>query len=99
MIIDGKLVKKEKLLELKQQLELLNKKPCLCVVQVGHDEASNVYVKQKAKLCKELGYEFIHLTLPEDIDEVMLIQAIRHLHSLLNSTRMIQRRFPMLFFM
>lgn len=76
MIIDGKLVKKEKLLELKQQLELLNKKPCLCVIQVGHDEASNVYVKQKAKLCKELGYEFIHRTLPEDIDEVMLIQAI-----------------------
>ncbi len=76
MIIDGKLVKKEKLLELKQQLELLNKKPCLCVVQVGHDEASNVYVKQKAKLCKELGYEFIHRTLPEDIDETMLIQAI-----------------------
>ena len=76
MIIDGKLVKKEKLLELKQQLELLNKKPCLCVVQVGQDEASNVYVKQKAKLCKELGYEFIHRTLPEDIDEAMLIQAI-----------------------
>lgn len=76
MIIDGKLVKKEKLLELKQQLELLNKKPCLCVIQVGHDEASNVYVKQKAKLCKELGYEFIHRTLSEDIDEVMLIQAI-----------------------
>lgn len=76
MIIDGKLVKKEKLLELKQQLELLNKKPCLCVIQVGHDEASNVYVKQKAKLCKELGYEFIHRTLPEDIDETMLIQAI-----------------------
>ena len=76
MIIDGKLVKKEKLLELKQQLELLNKKPCLCVIQVGHDEASNVYVKQKAKLCEELGYEFIHRTLPEDIDETMLIQAI-----------------------
>lgn len=76
MIIDGKLVKKEKLLELKQQLELLNKKPCLCVVQVGQDEASNVYVKQKAKLCEELGYEFIHRTLPEDIDETMLIQAI-----------------------
>ena len=56
MIIDGKLVKKEKLLELKKQLELLNKKPCLCVVQVGHDEASNVYVRQKAKLCEELGY-------------------------------------------
>lgn len=76
MIIDGKLVKKEKLLKLKQQLELLDKKPCLCVIQVGQDEASNVYVGQKAKLCKELGYEFIHRTLPEDIDEAMLIQTI-----------------------
>lgn len=76
MIIDGKLVKKEKLLKLKQQLELLDKKPCLCVIQVGQDEASNVYVGQKAKLCKELGYEFIHRSLPEDIDETMLIQAI-----------------------
>ncbi len=76
MIIDGKFVKKEKLLKLKQQLELLDKKPCLCVIQVGQDEASNVYVGQKAKLCKELGYEFIHRTLPEDIDETMLIQAI-----------------------
>lgn len=76
MIIDGKLVRKEKLLELKQQLEELDKKPCLCVVQVGHDEASNVYVKQKAKLCEELGYEFIHQTLPEDIEEVLLTQTI-----------------------
>ena len=76
MIIDGKLVKKEKLLKLKEQLTNLQGTPCLCVVQVGQDEASSVYVKQKAKLCKELGYEFIHRTLPEDIDETMLVQAI-----------------------
>lgn len=76
MIIDGKLVKKEKLLKLKEQLTNLQETPCLCVIQVGQDEASSVYVKQKAKLCKELGYEFIHRTLPEDIDETMLVQAI-----------------------
>lgn len=76
MIIDGKLVKKEKLLKLKEQLTNLQGTPCLCVVQVGQDEASSVYVKQKAKLCQELGYEFIHRTLPEDIDETMLVQAI-----------------------
>lgn len=76
MIIDGKLVKKEKLLKLKEQLIHLQGTPCLCVIQVGHDEASNVYVRQKAKLCEELGYEFIHRILPEDIDETMLVQAI-----------------------
>ena len=76
MLIDGKLVKKEKLLELKNKLLELQSPPCLCVIQVGQDEASKVYVKQKEKLCKELGYEFIHRSLPKDIDEVMLIQQI-----------------------
>lgn len=76
MLIDGKQVKREKLLELKQKLLELKSLPCLCVVQVGNDEASNVYVKQKEKLCQELGYRFIHRTLPADIDEVMLTQQI-----------------------
>lgn len=76
MLIDGKLVKREKLLALKEELAKLQSMPCLCVVQVGEDEASKVYVKQKQKLCEELGYRFIHKALPTDIDEVMLIQQI-----------------------
>jgi methylenetetrahydrofolate dehydrogenase (NADP+)/methenyltetrahydrofolate cyclohydrolase len=76
MLIDGKLVKREKLLALKEELAKLQSMPCLCVVQVGEDEASKVYVKQKQKLCEELGYRFIHKALPADIDEVMLIQQI-----------------------
>ena len=76
MLIDGKLVKKEKLLELKSKLLELQHLPCLCVIQVGEDEASKVYVKQKEKLCEELGYRFIHKKLPADIEEVMLIQEI-----------------------
>lgn len=76
MLIDGKLVKKEKLLELKAKLLELQSLPCLCVIQVGEDEASKVYVKQKEKLCEELGYRFIHKKLPADIEEIMLIQEI-----------------------
>lgn len=76
MLIDGKLVKKEKLLELKEKLLELQHLPCLCVIQVGEDEASKVYVKQKEKLCEELGYKFIHKKLPADIEEIMLIQEI-----------------------
>ena len=76
MLIDGKLVKKEKLLELKAKLLELQHLPCLCVIQVGEDEASKVYVKQKEKLCEELGYRFIHKKLPADIEEIMLIQEI-----------------------
>jgi len=76
MLIDGKLVRREKLLELKQKIAELQSLPCLCVVQVGEDEASKVYVKQKAKLCQELGYRFIHKTLPADVDEELLVQQI-----------------------
>lgn len=76
MIIDGKAVKQDKILQLKSELENLQPMPCLCVVQVGEDEASKVYVKQKEKLCNELGYKFIHRSLPADIDEIMLIQQI-----------------------
>lgn len=76
MLIDGKLVRKEKLLELKEKLLELQHLPCLCVIQVGEDEASKVYVKQKEKLCEELGYKFIHKKLPADIEEIMLIQEI-----------------------
>lgn len=76
MLIDGKLVKKEKLLELKEKLLELQHLPCLCVIQVGEDEASKVYVKQKEKLCEELGYKFIHKKLPADIEEIMLTQEI-----------------------
>lgn len=76
MLIDGKLVKKEKLLELKAKLLELQHLPCLCVIQVGEDEASKVYVRQKEKLCEELGYRFIHKKLPADIEEIMLIQEI-----------------------
>ena len=76
MLIDGKLVKKEKLLELKAKLLELQHLPCLCVIQVGEDEASKVYVRQKEKLCEELGYRFIHKKLPADIEEIILIQEI-----------------------
>jgi len=76
MIIDGKLVRKEKLIQLRSELERLQTQPCLCVIQVGEDEASKVYVKQKEKLCNELGYKFMHYTLPADIPEVILIQQI-----------------------
>lgn len=81
MLIDGKLVRKEKLIELKKQIEELQSKPYLCVIQVGADEASNVYVKQKEKLGNELGCLFSHFKLPENITEEQLIEEINGLNN------------------
>ena len=61
MIIDGKLVRDKKLEELKKIVNKLDRQLGLAVIQVGSDEASNVYIKQKEKYANELGYKFIHL--------------------------------------
>lgn len=50
-------IKKEKL---KEQIALLDNKPCLCVVQIGNNAASNSYIKGKKKDCEEIGIEFLH---------------------------------------
>lgn len=47
MIIDGKQIKEKYLDKIKE--EITSKKITLAVIQVGNDEASSVYVKQKEK--------------------------------------------------
>lgn len=55
-------------------------KPCLAVVQVGAKEDSSVYVRMKAKAAQEIGIEFIHEKLPEDISEAELIRQVKQLN-------------------
>ena len=51
MILDGKSIKANILDELKLEVSELQVKPKLVVIQVGNDEASNVYIKQKNNMC------------------------------------------------
>lgn len=76
MIIDGKKVREDKLKDLKARIDALDKKLTLVVVKVGSDEASGVYVKQKERLAKELGVNFISRVLPSDVTESELISVI-----------------------
>lgn len=66
---------------LKEKIAHLNKKPCLCVVQIGNDAASNSYIKGKEKDCEEVGIEFLHHHLFDykDISEKMLMDIITDL--------------------
>ncbi len=75
-LIDGKMVRNAKLEELKEKLSKLENKPNLVVIQVGNDEASNVYIKQKEKLASELQYNFIHKHFKEDTSEEELVKEI-----------------------
>ena len=61
LILDGKKVSLEIKRNIKDNIIKNNINPKLVVIQVGNDEASNVYVNSKRKACEEVGISFKHL--------------------------------------
>ena len=80
VLLNGKELRKIKLKELKEKVETLNELIGLAVVQVGNDEASNVYIGQKEKLANSLGYYFVHKNFDENITNEELLNEIDKLN-------------------
>ena len=78
-IIDGKLVRETVKEKLKKEISELKEELTLAVIQVGNNEASNIYVNNKIKLCNEVGIKSIHEKL-DDIKEEELIKKIEILN-------------------
>jgi methylenetetrahydrofolate dehydrogenase (NADP+)/methenyltetrahydrofolate cyclohydrolase len=55
-------------------------RPCLSLVQVGRDPASEVYVGSKIRTCDELGMKSEHHHLPESVGESELLSLIATLN-------------------
>src|ERR1051326_5105467 len=74
-ILDGVAVRNDILERLKPRIEKLKRKPGLAVVLVGHNPASEVYVRSKIKTCGEIGIFSDKLTPPETIttDEMLAL--------------------------
>ena len=81
MLLDGKTVKKELLEKLKEELLTLPRQLGLTLIQVGEDPASNVYVGQKEKMALEVGYNFNHVKLDENVTEEELLKVIDELNA------------------
>lgn len=81
MILDGKMVKTEILDELRDKVSKLDIKPKLVVIQVGNDEASNVYIRQKCKMCEYIGYEYEHIKLDNVTTNECIIDLIDKLNN------------------
>ena len=81
IILDGLKVKKKVLDELHEEIAKLTEKPNLVVIQVGNNEASNIYIKQKEKMALEVGYNFKHLKFKEDISLDELVSEINKLNN------------------
>ena len=68
--------------ELKEKVSTFNGQPCLAVIQIGNDTASNSYIKGKRKDCEECGVKFKHFHIKEydDVSEDELICIIKALN-------------------
>ena len=84
-IIDGKIIAAEVRAETKQEVEkfvgLYKTNPCLAVVLVGENPASQVYVRTKSKMAKEIGMDVEDHIKDKDISEKELIDLIDQLNN------------------
>lgn len=80
-LLDGKEVKLKVLDSLKKEVDKLDIKLGLTVIQVGEDPASSVYVRQKSKMASDMGFNFNHIKLEEDVKEEELLSIIDRLNN------------------
>ena len=84
-LIDGKKVSAEVRACLAKEVGELKEKtgrvPGLATVLVGDDPASAVYVRNKNKICRELGFKSFEQKLSLDTSEAKLLQLIKELNS------------------
>lgn len=79
-LLDGKLVKKEVLEKLRERISILDRPLGLVVIQVGEDPASVVYVRQKEKMAANMGFNFKHIKLGENVSQEELLETIYKLN-------------------
>ena len=83
-IIDGKalsvVVKDEVREQVKELAAKYGRKPCLCVIIVGENPASQVYVRNKVKAAAYVDMDSRLIELPADISEEELLNNIKQLN-------------------
>jgi len=80
-LINGRVLAEKIKDQLKLRLSQLDKVPCLAMVSVGKNPASEVYLKHKIKACNQLGIESKEVFLAEKIQEEDLIRKIEQLNN------------------
>ena len=80
-IIDGKELARSIRRELRRQVKKLKFTPGLAVVQVGDDPASTVYVSNKEKDCRYVGFHSEVHRMPGETSQAAVIERIHTLNS------------------
>ncbi len=55
--------------------------PTLAVILVGEDPASQIYVRNKRRVCGEIGFRSLEYTLPADAGQAALLERIAQLNA------------------
>ena len=80
-LLDGKELSSKIRGEIKQEVKACLIRPSLAVIQIGNDEASNVYIKNKEKACSEVGIYFRHFKFDDQTPELTIINKIKELNN------------------
>jgi methylenetetrahydrofolate dehydrogenase (NADP+)/methenyltetrahydrofolate cyclohydrolase len=81
-VLDGKRISREIQEELRPRIAALTARcrpPALAVVRVGDNPASEIYVRNKIKACRDLGIRSIEITPPGNISTAELIETLQPL--------------------
>lgn len=81
LIIDGKAAAAELREEVTREVALLDEAPGLATLLVGDDPASEIYVRNKRRLCVKAGMRDLHRHLPAEISRVELAEIIDELNA------------------
>ncbi|MEO8380097.1 MAG: tetrahydrofolate dehydrogenase/cyclohydrolase catalytic domain-containing protein [Acidobacteriota bacterium] len=79
-LIDGRQVALEIEAEVAAAMARLGIRPGLVAVRVGSDPASEIYVRNKARKARELGFEGSELVFPETMSEADLLAEVDRLN-------------------
>ena len=83
-IIDGKAISQVVKDEVRSEVAAIEaegrRKPCLCVIIVGENPASQVYVRNKVKAAAYTGMESLLIELPVSVSEEELLAKIASLN-------------------
>ena len=83
-IIDGKKIRDEILVKVKEEVASLSFKPVFCDVLVGDDKASVQYVQMKKRNAEAIGIDFHNANFPTTINIEDLIKEIKVLNKVKN---------------
>lgn len=80
MILDGKKLRDELLVQYKEKIKEEKLNITLAIILVGNNEASKLYIKNKEKYCTEVGIKVDKYLLAEATSEEVLINLIKDLN-------------------